>query len=398
MGKIDSTLRTIIDEHNARFFERRSVIEAIVISLLARKHPFLLGPPGTSKSMLIRSLCDSIDGANYWETLFDKQLGKEDIFGPIDMVAFDKQNLWHRKVDGYLPTAHIAFGDEFFKAGPAVLNPLLTALNEFKYHGNSSPMDIPLLMFAAASNEMPEGEELGALWDRLHMRVVVDYIREDKHIDALFDMAAGQFAPATAPRTTIDLNDLLHAITVEVPGIVLPQGIKDALRQLKNQMAHPADGSPRVVVSDRRWYQTVSILQASAYLNGRSAIDDDDLVVLRHVLWETPALIPVVEKQVYGLASPQTAKAIEITEVVDEMTAHTASLRGSAVNERAQYGAEVNNKVRLMLKEIEDLKQEALATGRSTTRLDEVEGRVLDLRRTVLHELLNVPQESLASI
>jgi MoxR-like ATPase len=60
----------------------------------------------------------------------------------------------------------VAFLDEIFKANSAILNSLLTILNERRFDNGKTRQVIPLLAVVAASNELPESEELDALYDR----------------------------------------------------------------------------------------------------------------------------------------------------------------------------------------------------------------------------------------
>lgn len=394
-------LAAIIDESTQVHFERLQIMRMLVINLLARKHPFLLGPPGTNKSRIIRWLFEAIDGQGlngedpvYWEQLFNNQLGLEDIAGPIDMVAFDKQGVWHRKPEGYLPTAHVGFADEVFKANGSVRNPMLAMMNEFVAHLNSKPVSIPLLMLAMASNEMPEDQESGAFWDRRGCAAVVDFIQEDGNFDKLLRLAAGDIVLTQQQRTTVSLADIQTAIFTEVPAIKVPSNMRDAIRNLKDACEHPTDGLPAIRVSDRRWYQTISLTQASAYLAGRTQVDDDDLQVLRWFLWETPEMIPAVEKRVVSLASPQTAKALEIAEACDEWATRVAAVKGQSAQAKAELGAEVNGKIKKFFAELTALEQDAHAAGRSTQKIEEVKAQVNHLRKTVLIECLNVPREA----
>ena len=395
------TLNVIIDEGTQVHFERKQILRMIVVNLLARKHPFLLGPPGTNKSRLFRWLFEAITGPGlqgeepvYWEQLFNNQLGLEDISGPIDMVAFDKQGVWHRKPDGYLPTAHVGFADEVFKANGSVRNPMLAMMNEFVAHLNSKPVSIPLLMLGMASNEMPEDQESGAFWDRRGCAAVVDYIQEDGNFDKLLQLAAGEIQQIAATRTSIELAALQTAVFTEVPAIKVPSDMRDAIRNLKDACEHPSDGLPAIRVSDRRWYQAISLMQADAYLREEPAVIEESLQILQWFLWETPEMIPAVEKRVVSLASPQTAKAIEIAEAVDEWATKVASVKGQSAQAKAELGAEVNGKIKKMFADLTALEQDAHAAGRSTTKIEEVKTAVNNLRKTVLIECLNVPREA----
>lgn len=50
-----------------------------------------------------------------------------------------------RQTEGYLPTANVAFVDEIFKANSAILNTLLTVLNERLFDNGTKRELVPLL-------------------------------------------------------------------------------------------------------------------------------------------------------------------------------------------------------------------------------------------------------------
>ncbi len=82
-----------------------------------------------------------------------------------------------RQTEGYLPTSEIAFVDEIFKANSAILNALLTLLNERMFDNGNQRLEAPLLCLIGASNELPESEELDALYDRFLVRRTVAQVR-----------------------------------------------------------------------------------------------------------------------------------------------------------------------------------------------------------------------------
>jgi MoxR-like ATPase len=76
-----------------------------------------------------------------------------------------------------LVQAEVAFIDEVFKANSAILNTLLTLLNERLFDNGNERLPVPLVCLVAASNELPESEELGALYDRFLIRCAVKQVR-----------------------------------------------------------------------------------------------------------------------------------------------------------------------------------------------------------------------------
>lgn len=392
MTVLSKKINTIIDEGTQIHLERLEVMRVLWTCLLARKHPFLLGEPGLNKTRIIDWVCRSINGAMFWEVLCNNQLSLEDFFGPIDMAAYDKHGVWHRDPTGYLPQAHVALIDEVFKANGTVLNPLLDIFVRFQVKLNSTPVQVPGLMYAMASNELPTDEKLGAFWDRRGCGLIVKPIRETRNLFALLDLAAGDVKPPAAP-TTVDLADVQEAVFNEVPAVVVPRGIKEAIVSLKEDCEHPSDGEPRVSISDRRLFQSVSLIQASAYLAGRDVADDEDLMILRHFLWETPELIPTVDKRVLKLSSPQTAKALEVGLTIDEFAAKLDSLKGQSKEAKNGFSAEFNSKLPKMNQVLTALRQDALTAGRSVTKIDDVRESLRSVRKRVFVECLGMPEK-----
>src|SRR5205085_7549867 len=147
-----------------RFAERKNVIDGAVCAVLAQEHVLLLGPPGTAKSALARAIAQAFSGV-YFERLLTKFSTPEELFGAVSLMAL-VQDRFARVVTGKLPEAEFAFVDEIFKANSAILNSLLTLVNERVFHNDGSPMRCPLVTMFGASNELPEGKELEALFDR----------------------------------------------------------------------------------------------------------------------------------------------------------------------------------------------------------------------------------------
>lgn len=387
---LSQAFRSIVSELGGIYLERREVIEAFVITMLARQHGFVLGPPGTAKSDMLRSLCDRVQGAEFWQILMDRQLGKEESFGPIDIPEFEKNGHWQRNITGTFATAHIAFIDEVGKAGPASLNPYLTIMNERMFKANGSFKPVPLISAFGASNELLE-PELAAMWDRFLVRLNVDYIQEPGNFASLLDSAVTPRGPQVA--TTVTLSELQDVISTHVPVISLPPGIVDSVLQLRAELRNET-----ITPSDRRWKQSVRLLQASAWLNGRSSVDDDDLAILRHVLWDVVEEIPMVEKKVLSLTSPMTKMALDLASMIEDIDANISSRKGQSVEIRAQYGGEAQHKVGVITKKLNDQIEKANQQGRSTAKLDQVKDQLKAVKVRIFVECMNVPADRAAAM
>ena len=171
-------LKKIREELKQMFLERADLIDGALAALLSSHHLLIIGPPGTAKSMLADELCRRIEGANYFQWLLTRFTTPEEIFGAVSLKALEQDD-YRRVTTRKLPEAHIAFLDEIFKANSSILNAILTLINERLFHNGKEVGPVPLLTLFGASNELPEEEELTALYDRFLLRFVVNYIAED---------------------------------------------------------------------------------------------------------------------------------------------------------------------------------------------------------------------------
>src|SRR5580704_556689 len=152
-----------------RFLGKDEVIRLLLIAVIAGEHAVLIGPPGTAKSALLRTFARLLS-ARYFEYLLTRFTEPNEIFGPVDIAAF-REGRYERRTEGMLPEAEVVFLDEVFKSNSAILNALLTLLNERKYASGGQIIRCPLISVFAASNEVPADETLTAVFDRFLLRV-----------------------------------------------------------------------------------------------------------------------------------------------------------------------------------------------------------------------------------
>ncbi|MFC9068562.1 MULTISPECIES: AAA family ATPase [Streptomyces] len=378
-------LRAIGEELSDRFYERADVIRTLMVTLLAGQHSLVLGPPGTAKSELARELTGRIDGAAYWEILLSKFTAPTRMFGPVDVAALARGE-YRQVYEGRATTAHIAFIDEIFKCSTAALNETLGFLNERIYHPESggAPIRCPLIGAITASNELPGGEDAAAIYDRLLVRIEVGYLADPSNFAALVRSAVGRQAPAA--RTTVALGALQHAVTEAVPAVALPDAIVDAVCTLRAALRRK-----ELVASDRRWRQAVGLLQASAFLDGRPAVGESDLSVLTHVLWDSPAERPTVEREVLHLVNPDAREALDLADTIEELEAQLDAMAGQSREALSEWVIKkAHGPLATAGQRLEKLRAEALSAGRSTATIDRVTGRQRAVRARVLTEALGV--------
>ena len=176
MRPAGSAARGAIRPLKRRFVGRDEVVDLIALAVVAGEHLFLYGPPGTAKSALIRQFATAVQG-RYFEYLLTRFSEPNEVFGPIDLVRL-REGTVATVTTGMLPEAEFVFLDELFNANSAILNNLLSVLNERVYRRGAEVHRLPLLSLFSASNHLPEDDALRALFDRFLLRCHVDTSRE----------------------------------------------------------------------------------------------------------------------------------------------------------------------------------------------------------------------------
>jgi MoxR-like ATPase len=171
-----------------RFFvQKQELIDLMLVAAIAGEPLLLVGPPGTAKSDLVLKFKDALGLAeeDYFEYMLTRFTEPSEIIGPID-IALLREGRYVRREQGKLPTARLAFLDEIFKSNSAILNILLTIINERKFYQDGVPQPVRLRILFAATNEIPEQSELAALKDRFCLKAESRSVQES-HFTELID-------------------------------------------------------------------------------------------------------------------------------------------------------------------------------------------------------------------
>ncbi len=300
MLKLKNRIIKILESLNENIHERDEVISVAFLSALADQNIFLFGPPGTAKSLISRRLAKVFQNENYFEYLMQKFSTPEEVFGPVSLSELKKDN-YVRKTDGYLPNAEFAFLDEIWKSSPAILNTLLTIINEKKFRNGSEVKNVPLKVLISASNETPpNGQGLEALYDRFLTRLYVPPMENKQNFEFLLQSSS----------TTSEINiseDLMIKNTEweewkkKIETVKLSKETLNVIHDIRLQFEAKGK-SLDIYVSDRRWQKASMLLKAAAFFCDRSETNLADTLLLRHCLWTTnenrKEIINIVEEAV----------------------------------------------------------------------------------------------------
>ncbi|WP_153796015.1 AAA family ATPase [Foetidibacter luteolus] len=294
--ELTDRLNSVLGHLKEKFVGKDDIIDLMGICLAGRENLFLLGPPGTAKSALVRELSKMLNGKTF-EYLLTRFTEPNELFGPFDIRKLREGDLV-TNTEGMLPEANLVFLDELLNANSAILNSLLMVLNEKVFRRGRENKALPVVMIAGASNHLPEDEALQALFDRFLIRVRCDYVDpallnnvleagwklERKEIAGQPKISAEDIFEIQRLIGTVDLNDIRPAYI-------------NLVEMLRNA---------GVQVSDRRAVKLQRLIAASALLCKRAAAIPSDMWVLRYI-WDTEEQIEVIAGIVNNLIQPGAA-------------------------------------------------------------------------------------------
>lgn len=296
--KLQLKLSALLKDLNHNLYNKENSIKLILLAVLAGESAFLLGEPGTAKSLIAHRISEGFEDLDtakpenagcvkYFEYLMSQFSTPDEIFGPVSLQAL-KNDEYKRITDNYLPKAQFAFLDEIWKASPAIQNSLLTILNEKKFQNGFESQKVPLQGFVAASNELPaKNEGLEAIFDRFLVRIIEEPISSDS---TFFKMITSKKDTNTKIANKID-GSKLKLLQEKAEEVEFPENLFEIIRnirqEIKNYNKSLKEDDELFLVSDRRWKKIVGLLKMSAFLNDRKEINLSDFEIVSYCIWST---------------------------------------------------------------------------------------------------------------
>jgi MoxR-like ATPase len=299
-----------------RFFvDKQVLIDLMCVAAVAQEPLLLVGPPGTAKSDIVVKFREAmaINDGDYFEYMLTRFTEPSEVLGPIDINLL-RQGRYIRRDQGKLPTARLVFLDEIFKSNSAILNSLLTIINERKFYQDGQAVPVRLKILFAATNEIPEHAELAALKDRFCLKAACRSV-QDRYFMELIDAGLES-------QTNKDLNrkpwaeahasmvDFLkaHRYLTFLMGrrTTAPDGTEqrdrdlffreELLRELR-RLIKTLVREDNIFVSDRKVIKLYKLLRARAWIVHGGAVERQDLQLLSY-LGETKEEIDLLEEKV----------------------------------------------------------------------------------------------------
>ncbi|MEZ0319136.1 MAG: AAA family ATPase [Pyrobaculum sp.] len=178
MEEVISKVAEVRKTLDSLFFKFSDEVNASLTAVLTRENFILIGPPGTAKTMLVATISKLLK-ARWFYRLLTKFTEIEEVIGPIDVVELLRGNV-KRIYTNSIVEADFALLDEIFNASSAILNTMLTILNERVIYDGDNIIPVKTWTVFGATNRIPDEEELQALYDRFPLRVFTKYAQPEE--------------------------------------------------------------------------------------------------------------------------------------------------------------------------------------------------------------------------
>jgi MoxR-like ATPase len=304
VARASAAFQELARQMGAQFLDKQEIIRLMTVSAIAGEHMVIVGPPGTAKSAMIDMFARLID-ARYFEYLLTRFTEPNELFGPVDIAAF-REGRYTRRLENMLPTAEIVFLDEIFKSNSAILNSLLHVINERKFQNGPEVVQVPLISLYAASNEVPNDDNLAAMFDRFLVRVLSDNL-DSYHFHELMKKGVSLELRKMTGRSFLAPGDAPGRPTGELRPVISARELRQIQQNYDKFMTFPEEfltkykglvfqiRSEGISVSDRRAVKLLKLFAASAVFDGRTRVHDGDFFILRHI-WNNLDQVELLEE------------------------------------------------------------------------------------------------------
>jgi MoxR-like ATPase len=276
--KIATVSSEVCNEHVGDLMHE--IVRCAFACMISRKHMILYGPPGVNKSRVTLSVLNRIEGANVFHLPGSAFAQKEDLVGPLSMKMLDEDR-YFRNTTRRIPEAHLGMLDETYEIGDALVKELHPIMNERTFVNDGQVYNIPLISVFGATNVSPEDAWEGkkAFIDRFLVRFMVTEITDPNQIREIRKLRR---EPASKERPTTVTLEEIQAASTAAKSVKVSDEIDDVILKIYKKLTI---GESAVKLSTRRLVEVDDVLKASAWMHGRSGVDNADLNILRYVFW-----------------------------------------------------------------------------------------------------------------
>jgi MoxR-like ATPase len=284
--QLDQALQNIqrlIDNIEKVIRGKRAQIQFILTALLAKGHILMEDNPGTGKTVMAKTLAQSIAskdhrGANFKRIQFTPDLLPMDLIGSHIFDDVQKEFIFKK---GPL-FCNVLLADEINRASPKVQSALLECMAENQITMGDVTYQLENLFFAIATQNPIEMEGTyplpAAQLDRFFIKIIFGYVDEATELDIYKDYLGIQNNLQHIEQV-LSMDEILF-LQNETEKVYIHEELIAAVRNIVWATRKHSD--IMLGASTRSGITFLKCLKSYALVNGRSFVTEDDIKVLTH--------------------------------------------------------------------------------------------------------------------
>ncbi len=283
-AEVLALLKSFNEQLAAPYVDRVEEARAITLALISKEHVIMVSQPGTAKSHMAKRAGDLLN-AKFFKTQLNKYTDPAQIFGPIDVKAF-QEGQYTTKTKEKLPEAEIAFIDEPFRGGSAIRDTLFSIMNEREMFDGEKTIPVPLRTIISATNFVSYDTEDQAFYDRFLLRHFIDPVKGNRVsnlVDAAWNMEFKGTGRVSKPIMSVADLDQAYELISKVDTSGIKEQFLEVLSRAETLIKQSGEND-EAFITDRRKGKALKLVAANALLEGRKHATMEDLIVLKYVL------------------------------------------------------------------------------------------------------------------
>ncbi|MBS1505243.1 MAG: MoxR family ATPase [Bacteroidetes bacterium] len=289
MNETTSKLKALTENIETIIRGKPKEIKYVVTALLAKGHILLEDNPGAGKTVLAKTLAQSISegaidfhsangGVAFKRIQFTPDLLPMDLIGSYIFDESKKDFIFKK---GPLFT-HVLLADEINRASPKVQSALLECMAENQISSGDTTFQLDQFFFTIATQNPIEMEGTYPLptaqLDRFSMKISFGYVSEEVE----FDIYSNYLAIGNGKNTVkqvLTYNDVIHLQEAAEKVYIHPELVKGIVRLVQATRRHTEIA---LGCSTRGGITFIKCLKAWALVNQRDFVIEDDIRDLAH--------------------------------------------------------------------------------------------------------------------
>ncbi len=281
--KYAKDINKILNEAKNTIVGQEDILDKILIAMIADGHILLEGVPGLAKTLMVRTVSDTIN-TKFCRIQFTPDLLPADIIGT---KIYD-----HKKTSFYTKKGPIfsnfILADEINRAPPKVQSALLEAMQERQVtiHGETYPLTRPFLVMATQNPIETEGTYKlpEAQVDRFMFKLIIKYPHKDHEKEIIQRMTKGIEYATKKIMTPSQILNIQKFSTHVYADEKIEEYVASIVDSTRNPEAYKLDidGHIEYGASPRASIWLILAGKAHALLHGRGYVTPEDIQEVAH--------------------------------------------------------------------------------------------------------------------